>query len=305
MLLSIVCPVYFGEDTIDLLVERLIRSIKSFTDSFEIILIDDGSPDNSWQKMEFIANREKQVTAIRLSRNFGQHFAICAGLEMAKGEWVVVMDCDLQDLPEEIENLYKHAITGFDIVLGKRTNRQDSLIKQLKSKLFYKLFSFLTDTKQDSSVANFGIFNRQVVNAVNQMGDYFRVFPILVQWVGFSRDFIDVKHGKRIHGISNYSNKKLLQLAFDMIISFSDKPMKIGLKLGLYISIGSIFLALFYFIYYFLGFIKVPGYTSLAILISISTGLIITFLGLLGSYLAKISLQVKNRPKYIISNKIN
>ncbi len=255
--------------------------------------------------MEFIANREEQVTAIRLSRNFGQHFAICAGLEMAKGEWVVVMDCDLQDLPEEIENLYKHAITGFDIVLGKRTNRQDSLIKQLKSKLFYKLFSFLTDTKQDSSVANFGIFNRQVVNAVNQMGDYFRVFPILVQWVGFSRDFIDVKHGKRIHGISNYSNKKLLQLAFDMIISFSDKPMKIGLKLGLYISIGSIFLALFYFIYYFLGFIKVPGYTSLAILISISTGLIITFLGLLGSYLAKISLQVKNRPKYIISNKIN
>lgn len=305
MLLSIVCPVYFGEDTIDLLVDRLLSSLKLFTNDFEIILVDDGSPDNSWNRIEAIALNEKKVVGIQLSRNFGQHYAISAGLEIASGEWVVVMDCDLQDLPEEIVKLYNHALTGFDIVLAKRTNRQDSFFKQFKSKLFYRFFSFLTDTTQDSSVANFGIFNRKVVNAVNQMGDYFRVFPILVQWVGFSRDFIDVKHGKRTHGVSNYSNSKLIKLAFDMIISFSDKPMKIGLKLGLAISFGSLFLALFYFIYYLLGYIKVPGYTSLAILISISTGFIMTFLGLLGSYLAKISLQVKNRPRYIVAQKIN
>lgn len=130
MLLSIVCPVYFGEDTIDLLVDRLLSSLKLFTNDFEIILVDDGSPDNSWNRIEAIALNEKKVVGIQLSRNFGQHYAISAGLEIASGEWVVVMDCDLQDLPEEIVKLYNHALTGFDIVLAKRTNRQDSFFKQ-------------------------------------------------------------------------------------------------------------------------------------------------------------------------------
>jgi len=215
------------------------------------------------------------------------------------------MDCDLQDQPEEISKLINKANEGYDIVLARRAERNDSFFKKMGSKLFYKVFSYLTDTKQDSAVANFGIYSKKAIDAIKSMGDYHRVSPILIQWVGFNRCFIDVEHATRLNGKSTYTTIKLLRLAFDMIISFSDKLMRLGMKLGVIISVFSLILSIYYLISYLLGNILVPGYASLVVLITFSTGIILTFLGLVGTYIGKISLQVKNRPNYIINKKIN
>ncbi len=305
MEISIISPVYKAEKIIPTLVERIENSVKKFTTDYEIILVEDCGPDNSWQEIEKICASNTKVVGIKLSKNFGQHNAITAGLESAIGEWIVVMDCDLQDLPEEIETLYNKAHEGYDIVLARRAQRNDGFLKRISSKMFYSVFSYLTDTKQDSTVANFGIYKREVIDAIKSMKDYYRVFPILVQWVGFNKFYLDVEHASRFEGKSTYTSIKLLRLAFDMIISFSEKPLRLGMKLGLIISSLSILLSIYYLTRYLLGYILVPGYASLSILITFSTGIILTFLGLVGTYIGKISLQVKQRPNYIVKTKRN
>ena len=305
MKISIVSPVYKAEKIIPMLVEKIESSVSKITDDYEIILVEDCGLDKSWAVIEKLVAKNSKIVGIKLSRNFGQHYAITAGLDNVKGDWVVVMDCDLQDQPEEIERLYNKALEGYDVVLARRTFRKDGFFKKLSSKIFYKLFSYLTDTKQDSSVANFGIYRRSVIESIKSMGDYFRVFPILVQWVGFDRYYIDVEHSSRVEGKSTYTKIKLIRLAFDMIISFSDKLMRLGMKFGILVSFVSLLLSLYYLLLYLTGKILVPGYASLVVLITFSTGIIITFLGLVGSYIGKISLQVKDRPKYIIKTKID
>lgn len=304
-LLSIVTPVYKAENIIPQLIYRIEKAVIGITPFYEIILVDDGSPDNSWMVIEETARENPKITGIKLSRNFGQHNAITAGLNNAKGDWIVVMDCDLQDQPEEIPKLYHKALEGYDIVLARRKVRNDNYIKRLTSRVFYKLFSYLTETEQDSTVANFGIYSRKAIDSIKSMGDYFRVFPILIQWIGYRKYYLDIQHAARYEGKSSYTAAKLFRLAFDMIVSFSEKPMRIGLKIGLIISGFSIFLSIYYLISYLSGIIKVPGYASLVVLLTFSTGIILTFLGLVGTYIGKISLQVKNRPNFIIQEKIN
>lgn len=304
-LLSVISPVYKAANIVPELVSQLHNQLQLITENYEIILVNDASPDDSWPKISIECEKDSRVVGLNLSRNFGQHYAITAGLEHAKGEWIVVMDCDLQDRPDEIINLYNKAMEGYDLVLARRANRKDNYFKKLGSKLFYKLFSYLTDTTQDNTVANFGIYNKKVIESIISMGDYYRVFPILIQWVGFNKYYLNVQHSFRAEGKSSYSRMKLINLAFNMIISFSDKPLRLGLKLGVLVSFSSLLLSIYYFILYMTGRILVPGYASLVILITFSTGIIITFLGLVGSYIGKLSLQVKNRPKYIIKDKIN
>ena len=303
--LSIVSPVYKAEKIIPVLVERIGKAVSIIDENYEIILVEDCSPDNSWKVIEQIASVNPRVKGIKLSRNFGQHNAITAGLTYASGQWVVVMDCDLQDQPEEIVKLYNKALEGYEIVFGRRHIRKDHFVKRTLSKFFYFLFSYLTDTKQEHTVANYGIYNEKVIKAILKMGDYFRVFPILVQWVGFRKAYIEVDHDFRKDGKSSYSYSKLFRLASDMIISFSEKPLKLGLKLGIMISGMSFLYGIFSLIKYFLGEIQIPGYTSLIIAVLFSTGLIITFLGLVGLYVGKIGIQVKDRPNFVVDNQIN
>jgi glycosyltransferase involved in cell wall biosynthesis len=160
--LSIVSPVYGAPSLIGELCLRLHSSLKKITEDYEIILVFDCSPDNGWEEICIECERDKRVKGIRLSRNFGQHYAITAGLEQATGEWVVVMDCDLQDRPEEINKLYKKAQEGYDIVFAQRADRKDSFLKRLSSKAFYAVFSYMTDTHQDARIANFGIYHWKV-----------------------------------------------------------------------------------------------------------------------------------------------
>ena len=203
--LSIVSPVYRGEGLVNLLVERTTKAVSAFTDNFEILLVEDHSPDRSWQEIQENCQRYPNVKGIKLSRNFGQHSAITAGLDHCKGEWVVVIDCDLQDQPEEIEKLYNKALTGFDIVLAHRVYRKDTFLKKIYSKFFYRVLSYLTGTEQDGTVANFGIYHRKVINVLKRdMREYFRYLPTMVNWLGFRTTGIEVAHGERQHGETSY-----------------------------------------------------------------------------------------------------
>ena len=164
--MSIVSPVYMGEHIVDELVEKIILNVSEITDDFEIILVEDGSPDNSWIEIEKKCNLDKRVIGIELSRNFGQHYAISAGLDRSKGDWVVVMDCDLQDRPEEIINLFSKTKEGFDVVLASRVDRNDTFIKKHFSRFYYVILSYLIGKKIDHTIANFGIYHRTVINNI-------------------------------------------------------------------------------------------------------------------------------------------
>jgi len=303
--ISIVSPVYGCNGTLIELYLRVKKALENEKLSFELLLIDDGSPDEAWPAIEELASRDERVKGILFSRNFGQHNAITAGLEHASGEWVVVMDCDLQDQPEEIIKLYKKAQEGFDIVLGKRQERKDFFIKKFLSGLFYRVLSYLTKTNQDSSIGNFGIYKSNVIEAVCSLGDQQRFFPTLVKWVGFKHTSIEIEHSPRTIGKTTYSFRKTLNLALDVMLAFSDRPLKLIVKLGIYVSVLAVLYTIITLVRYFSGDIKVMGYTSLIISVWFFSGIIILILGVVGLYIGKTYEKVKDRPQYIIKNRLN
>jgi dolichol-phosphate mannosyltransferase len=303
--ISIVSPVYNAENILSELVLRIETSVKEITNDYEIILVEDCGPDNSWGKIKDLSKNKPHLKGIQLSRNFGQHYAITCGLDHAKGEWIVVMDCDLQDQPEEIINLYAKAKQGFDIVLARRAERKDSFFKKLFSKAFYRTLGYLTGTEQDETVANFGIYNCKVIETLTRMKDSIRYFPAMVKWVGFKTVKLDVEHAKREEGKSNYNLKKLMNLALDIILAFSDKPLRLVVKAGLFISIISFLITVFYFLKWLKGDVVVLGYTSLIISIWLLSGVIISTLGIIGLYIGKIFEGVKGRPVYIVTKSTN
>lgn len=303
--LSVVSPVYRAENIVSELVKQVREAVQTITDDFEIILVNDASPDASWEKIKDECQIDKRVKGINLSRNFGQHYAITAGLNYAKGEWVVVMDCDLQDRPDEIPNLYRKAQEGYDSVFAQRKVRNDGFLKKNLSRLFYKLFSYLTETKQDASVANFGIYHHKVIEALLSMKDQIRFFPTMVQWVGFRKYYLPVKHSERFEGKSSYNFKGLFKLALNSILAFSDKPLRLTVKLGFSIALISFIVMLIYFIMYLTGAIKVLGFTSLIISFWFLSGIIIFILGFVGLYIGKVFEKVKDRPDFIVKDEVN
>lgn len=305
MELSVITPVYRAEKIIYDLVKRLTETINEFTNDYEIILVEDGSPDDSWKKIEEHCRLNNKIKGIKLSRNFGQHYAITCGLDHAKGDWVVVMDCDLQDQPEAIPKLLSEARKGFDIVFARRVNRQDSFLKKLTSKWFYIGFSYLSGIKQDGSISNFGVFSRKAVDAVNSMREPMRAFSPMMRWVGFSKSYVDVQHAERFSGRSSYNWSKLVSLALDISLAYSDKPLKLTIQLGLAISAVSAIVATLMGLGYYTGYLKSIAYTGIIASIWFLSGLIVFTLGVIGLYLGKVFDAVKNRPLYFIDKKLN
>lgn len=299
--ISIVSPIYRAENIANRLVEAIEQSVTNITSDYEIILVDDGSPDRSWSVIEEIAKKNSKVKAIKLSRNFGQHYAITAGLDEAKGEWVVVMDCDLQDNPEEIPNMLETAKKmGAKIVLGQRLERNDNYFKVLFSRFFYFLLSYLSGAKWDPTVANFGLYHNTVVNSVKQLREPIRFFPSMIKWAGFTSVNMPVAHQARDEGFSNYSLSKRLRLALDIILVNSDKPLRIIVKFGFFVSLLSAIIGIVFITRYFSGHILVLGYTSLMISIWFVGGMIFMILGIIGLYIGKIFEAAKGRPIYVI-----
>lgn len=301
MKLSIVSPIYYGEHTVQQLVERVSNACNQF--ELEFILVNDASPDNSWEVVKKLAQLDSRIKGINLSKNFGQHYAISAGLNFVSGDFCVVMDCDLQDRPEEIPNLLEQALIGYDVVLAQRINRQDSFRKRMGSKFFYKTLEILSGHRFDHTVANFGIYSKKVIDTINAMPEQYRYFPAMTQWVGFRQSRIEVQHDSREIGESTYNFYKLLKLALDIILNNSERPLTAVIILGLSVFIISFGIALLILVQRVLGIITVEGYTTLILSIWILGGLTISSLGIIALYISKIFNGIKQRPYFIIQEK--
>ncbi len=301
--ISVVTPVYRAERCLEELYQRLRASLEPLTSHFEIVMVEDGGPDDSWRVIRKLAQADPRVRGLQLSRNFGQHHAITAGLEASRGRWVVVMDCDLQDRPEEIARLYAKALEGYDCVLARRTVRQDQLLKRLGSQSFYRLFNYLTDLHYDGTVANFSIISRRVVNELRRLGEAVRFYPALLAWIGFPKAFIDVQHDPRFTGETSYTFRKLLSLSAHVILAHSNKPIRLSIKAGFALSALAFLAGLAYALNALVYGSPVMGWPTLIISICFSTGAIISMLGILGLYIDRIYSEVKGRPVFIVKER--
>jgi len=303
--LSIVVPVYMGCVFLRELYERVKKSAEPVYKDFELILVNDASPDNAWPEIVTLCKEDPRVKGINLSRNFGQHYAITAGLTYVTGEWVVVMDCDLQDIPEEIPNLYNKACEGFSVVFAQRIDREDSWFKRTQSKVFHAVFDYLTDRKSDPTVANFGIYHRKVIEAVLKFGDCVKCFPLIVSFVGFKTAYLPVTHHARKTGKSSYTLGKALSFATSLVLAYSNKPLRLFTAGGFAVVAGSFAISLYYLILHVSGKISVSGFTSLILSVWFIGGMLMMQIGIVGVYLGRVFNQTKNRPSFVVSEAIN
>jgi glycosyltransferase involved in cell wall biosynthesis len=298
--LSVVIPVFKAEHCLDELYRRLRVALECITPDFEIVLVEDCGGDNSWQVIERLAASDSRVRGIQFSRNFGQHYGITAGLDRCRGDWVVVMDCDLQDRPEDIPRLYAKAQEGYDVVLARRAVRQDPPLKRVTAWLFYKLFSYLADIEYDGASGNFRIMSRKVVANFRRLGEHLRFFGGLVQWLGFPTAGIEVEHARRFQGKSAYTFSKLWKLSAEAIIAFSDKPLRLAVRLGFLMAFFSFCYGMYILGRALLYGSPIPGWNSLIVSLYFIGGIIITILGMIGFYLGKAFDESKKRPLYIV-----
>jgi dolichol-phosphate mannosyltransferase len=303
--LSVVSPVYACEGCIEELCDRLQAVLREIHLDFEIILVCDGSPDSSWQRIVDRAAHDTSIVGLRLARNVGQHCAISAGLEHARGKWIVVMDCDLQDVPEEIAALYTKACEGFDIVFAQRTDRQDTRFKRLCSRAFYHALGYLTDTRYDSSTANFGIFSARAIEAVNALPERGRFFPLMVRWAGFPTAVVPVAHARRHSGQTTYAFGKLLRLAVEIVLANSDKPLRLVAKAGVAFSVIAFALAGWSVYRFVHGDVAVAGYTSIIASTWLLGGVTVFSIGVVGLYVGRMFNDIKQRPYYTIGETVN
>lgn len=299
-LISVVVPVYRNEGSLPELYARLKAALEPLSPGFEIILVEDCGGDGSWDVIRSLAAADSRVLGLRFSRNFGQHYGISAGLDACRGAWAVVMDADLQDRPEEIPALYRKALEGFDVVVARRTGRKHNRTRRFSSFLFGKAFSYLAHMSYDARVGNFRIISRRVVLAYRRMRETLRFFPALIEWMGFPSAAVDVVHDERAGGRSSYSFRKLLRLAADAVIAYSDKPLRLSIKLGFVLSILSFFYGAYLIFRRLAQGVVVQGWTSLIVSVFFLGGIIIFLLGILGIYLIRTFDETKKRPLYII-----
>lgn len=298
--ISVVVPVYKAENSLDELYRRLKVALELVSTDFEIILVEDCGGDGSWAVIERLASADSRVRGIQFSRNFGQHYGITAGLDYCEGDWVVIMDCDLQDRPEEIPRMYARAQKGYDVVRAGRGLRNHSLLKRATSWLFYRLFSYLADIKYDGDSGNFCILSRKVVRNFQGMREQLRFFGGIVQWMGFKTSTINVSHDERFEGKSTYTFRKLWNLAAETIIAYSDKPLRLAVRLGFLMASISFCYGTYTLIHSILFRSPIAGWSSLIISLYFIGGIIISILGIIGIYLGKTFDETKKRPLYIV-----
>ncbi|SFB33033.1 dolichol-phosphate mannosyltransferase [Lentibacillus halodurans] len=299
-LITTVVPVYGCKTCLKELCRRITATIESIPADFEIILVNDASPDNAWETIKELHEQDKRIKGIDLARNFGQHHAITAGLDHASGDWVVVMDCDLQDRPEEIRTLYEKAQAGYEVVFGNRTVRQDNWFKRKTSQAFYRVYDYFSGKTSDHTIANFSISQKKVVSAFRQMREQNRFFPLFIQWMGYKTGTVPVQHSARQEGKTAYNIRKLIKLATDAIISQSNKPLRLSIQFGFLLAAGSLVYGMYLFIRYFFLDQPVQGWTSVMVSLYFIGGLIFFNFGVLGLYIGKIFNETKGRPLYLI-----
>ena len=304
-MLSIIIHCYNTRECITALYESIKNILGHNKIAYEIIFIDDKSPQKDYEVVKHLSQIDSSVKLIKFVRNFGQQNAISAGLKISKGDWVIVMDADMQDDPIYIPQLYSKVQEGYDIVFAKRINRKHSFIKILESRVYHLCFNWLTGMDTDTTIGNYGIYSRKVVNEFNNMNEQFRSFGLLIKWMGFNCAYMDVEHGKRYTGKSSYNFHKGIILAFNAMIAFSQRPLKFAVLIGFGITFISIIVSIIFIIRWLLGEVAIIGWTSIVLSIWLIGGLNIIILGIVGLYIGKIFEETKQRPHYIIDYMVN
>lgn len=298
--LAVIIPLYNEAAVIPELYRRLRAVLDQIGPDYEVVLVDDGSADETWNRIRQIAAEDAHFQGLRLSRNFGQHYAITAGLDHCDGDWIVIMDGDLQDQPEEIPRLLRKAEEGFDVVLARREHRSHSLFKRLSSRVFWRVFNYLTGMDYDERVGNFRIISRRVLNNIRTMREQLRFLGGLINWVGFPQTEIAVRHAPRAHGRTAYTPARLWRLAQEIVIAWSDRPLRLAVRLGFAVSGLAAVYGAYIIIRALIHGVPVPGWSSLIVSLYLLSGLTFVILGLIGIYLGRTFAEVKRRPLYII-----
>ena len=307
---SIVIPIYNEEENIPELYNRLTTVMDKLCESegysrndYEIIMVDDGSTDNSWSLIKNLNTKDSRVKGISFSRNFGHHIAITAGLDHSKGKVIILMDGDLQDPPEEIPKLYKKYKEGYDLVYAIRKRREDSFFKKITSSMFLKMLKKISRIDIDPKSGIFRIMSKDCVENLKNIKEKSRFITGLMTWIGFSQTGVPIERHRRYAGKTKYTIAKLFKLAWHGITSFSTLPLNVALYLGFVMSAVSFILGI-YMIYkrLFMG-IPILGYTFIIVSLFFIGGLILLMLGVIGEYIGRIYIEVQNRPLYIIKEK--
>lgn len=303
--ISVVSPVYKCGECVAELHRQLVEALEPLVDSFEIILVNDACPANSWETVRTVAAIDARVKGINLSRNFGQHYAIAAGLHYCSGNWVVVMDCDLQDRPSEIPKLYRKAQEGYDIVYALRHDRHDRWSKRMLSHAFSAVYNLLSDTRIERGSCNFSIASRQVIAEYCRLKELSRSYHLLLRWLGFRSVFIEVEHAERFAGRSAYNLRRGFLLAIESITSQSNKPLILSIRTGFLMSASAVAVGLYYIARYFMHGIGVEGWASVIVSIYFLGGLLLANMGVLGLYVGKVYNETRDRPLYVIRDLLN
>lgn len=305
MKISVVVPVYGCPGAVLPLCERVAATVKKIADDYEIILVNDACPKHSWDQVKLACEKDPHVIGVELARNFGQIHAITAGLDLCDGDWVVVMDCDLQDRPEGIEDLFNKAQEGFDVVFAKRKERKDTAIVKFLSKTFYRVYDYFTDGKFDNSICNFSISKKEVIQSYCRLREQNRAYTLFLKWLGYRQTAIEIQSDARFEGKSSYNFKRKINMAAQFITAQSNKPLLFAAKTGLFIAIVSFLFAIVKVIQFFFTSEVPSGWTSLFVSLYFLGGLILFAIGIIGVYIGYIFDEVKRRPIYVIRTVLN
>jgi dolichol-phosphate mannosyltransferase len=302
--LSVVVPVYRCAGTVRELHRRLTDVLSRLVDSYEIVLVDDRANDDAWPIMQQLAECDAHVLACRLSRNFGQHIAITAGLEECTGEYAVVMDCDLQDPPESIPELYAKARTGFDIVYARRKSSCQAIERQIYNKMYFRLLGLVSRRKFDGELGSFSIISRRVIDALSRFQERDRHYLMVLGWLGFESATIDYRRDVRPEGRSSYSMRKLVAHAVSGLLFTTTRLLYWVIYAGIGMALVGVLLAIFFAIRWYSDG-ALPGWTSLIVVQFLVGGSIILCLGVASLYIAKIFEAWQQRSLYVMQDRID
>jgi len=299
--IAVVIPVFNEAENLDELYKRLVASMVSISENYELLFVNDGSSDGSLQKLQAFSRADARVFYIDLSRNFGHQVAVSAGLDFCRSKVAVIIDADLQDPPELIPKLYAEYQKGFNVVYAKRETREgETYLKKMTSKLFYRILQQLTNFDIPLDVGDFRLLDDKIISELRKMPEHNKFLRGQIAWLGFKQTHVTFKREARKHGTSGYSYSKMFSLAFDAVTGFSDKPLLFVTRMGFIISLVSFFVILFAVFSHFILKETITGWTSLIISSMFIGGIQLLSIGIIGEYISRISTNVKNRPQYVV-----
>lgn len=301
MKISIIIPIYNEEGNINRLYERLKSVLKNINSDVEYVFVNDSSKDDSINLIKKLATNDNDVKYINFSRNFGHQIAVTAGLDMASGNRIVIIDADLQDPPELIIDMYNKMDEGYEVVYAKRKARKgESWLKKFTAKMFYRILKSITSVNIPVDTGDFRIMDRKIVDALKQMPEQQKFLRGQISWIGFNQTYIEYERDERFAGETGYTYKKMIRFALDGITSFSNFPLKFASICGFIVS-GIAFVVMLYALYSrFISKDYIEGWTSIIISVLFLGGIQLISIGIIGEYISRLSSNVRNRPLYII-----